>query len=697
MTALGTSSDADGLESLPNEEQLPNEDNNEPSVKVEAKDDSHQKDKILASTIKSPSFSKAQPENKYECFPFLMGFHNHIQKVWPKPVGAIVDPTGDSDDGDGYDDTNESHGSGGNYCNERTNTIAESDKVILRRVFQVGNSSPTLSFPLSFATAASTVTSSSSASIANKKDENDDHDDDDHQYQELIAPLISNQTRERQENRVGSSRLTVSRERPDPEGTVLNCARRSSSNVMRWIRESKEYQQQQHQLADLQEQLLVAQRQPEQPVQPPRDLSSQGSIERALSPCGYDDREQETLTSLLNRLHQDHQQMLSQQQTLLQRMDQFEAEIHRLPQHGEHDQEDPNKEKILREALEVKNSELHRQQEERDALAQQLSDLEQAKKKRAANVTAEVKSCFRSGLVVDESDQEQSESEGEHDETEVEAEDPVQLLQEVVESTQWQVSALKQVFENQQQEAQARLDWTVRELHRQMEQLQVSLLEQQEQQLKDMQERGRLETAMMRQVMSDRVKEYEQELQQQKTQIQLLQRQQQRCQPQAPPVQSPTKPTFYSPTYLPQSNNKVQAEQVINEDCRRTPFQSLSNHHSLIANVRAVKSEHGSYELDQRSHGTQRPPPALSSKRSLAPTLALPGPARLIPSQSFEDRAERRNQLRRRRQTVESFMRAQVELIRKQNLDSPSSSLSVATTAAESASSHVSIPILFSS
>ncbi|KAL7568566.1 hypothetical protein ACA910_002678 [Epithemia clementina (nom. ined.)] len=222
-------------------------------------------------------------------------------------------------------------------------------------------------------------------------------------------------------------------------------------------------------------------------------------------------------------------------------------------------------------------------------------------------------------------------------------------------------------------------------------QLQKALHEK-EQELLDLQERGRVETTMMRQVMDQRIQEYEQCLHSKDQQIQQLllfkvTNKVEDAKPQAQP----------DPTGLPVENEKMPLN--TNNSTKQYPVQKEEEEEETAEPAEAVAALQGDSSARQvyeeggeNGHNESRTSAATKTKKTTkksdtemdamnARTLTGAPP----PSLSSEDHKERIKMLRHRRSSVESVMRAKVERICKQNVDS--SSQRTTSTAAESTAS----------
>ena len=292
----------------------------------------------------------------------------------------------------------------------------------------------------------------------------------------------------------------------------------------------------------------------------------------------------------------------------------------------------------------------------------------------------------------------------------------LQALEQALHSTQWQVSSFEQGLQNHEAHLETRLQTVVQDLHGQMADLQVSLYQQQELQVQQLQERGRLETAMMRQIMDERVQDYETQLQHVTKQLADLQQQQLSLLRQ--PLDSTTVPTTVhtssssSPSLsLAQTRTeeettsllalKPSLEETLTSSPTRprqpqTVFRTKPTTSTPLAEWMS-RTETSPTTTTTMTTTLSLPPPVLlsspPSKQVSVPhagrsTTATDDLLLLHNRPSFEERAERRNQLRRRRQSVESFMRAQVQHIRQRNWGDSSSSI------VESMAGHQSLPTL---
>ena len=355
-----------------------------------------------------------------------------------------------------------------------------------------------------------------------------------------------------------------------------------------------------------------------------------------------------------------------------------------------------NQKELFQTALEIKDVELSIQRRERDILAQRVEEIKQARR------------------VAEQHQQEQrlaSETEAlEHLQASLNEamEDKCAAMQknrdllQQVESSQLQVKSMGDMLAQQQRDSHEQMDRMATELNRQIAQLEAKA-QQQEAQLRELEERGRLETTMMRQVMAERIQDYEARLQNKDTLIEHLQTPVLNGGPEWT-TNNTARDTTHEPHDVLGKQHYVKEEEEDDEDDsqgqqddqRRPPRSPSSAEQPAQEQDRAQSTDMAlSSPLDllrktqEEQSGGESAHFALVRISGCATTTTTDScyssssnnNNKVSPTRS-EGHEERLQRLRSRRRSVESFMRAKVEHIRKQNLDS--SSQTTTTTAAES-------------
>ena len=354
-----------------------------------------------------------------------------------------------------------------------------------------------------------------------------------------------------------------------------------------------------------------------------------------------------------------------------------------------------NQKELFQTALEIKDVELSIQRRERDILAQRVEEIKQARR------------------VAEQHQQEQrlaSETEAlEHLQASLNEamEDKCAAMQknrdllQQVESSQLQVKSMGDMLAQQQRDSHEQMDRMATELNRQIAQLEAKA-QQQEAQLRELEERGRLETTMMRQVMAERIQDYEARLQNKDTLIEHLQTQVLNGGPEST-TNNTARDTTHEPHDVLGKQHYVKEEEEEDEDDslgqqddqRRPPRPPSSAEQPAQEQDRAQSTDMAlSSPLDllrktqEEQNGGESAHFALVRISGCATTTtdscyssSNNNNNKVSPTRS-EGHEERLQRLRSRRRSVEYFMRAKVEHIRKQNLDS--SSQTTTTTAAES-------------
>ena len=231
-----------------------------------------------------------------------------------------------------------------------------------------------------------------------------------------------------------------------------------------------------------------------------------------------------------------------------------------------------------------------------------------------------------------------------------------------------------------------------------MADLQVSLYQHQELQVQQLQERGRLETAMMRQIMDERVRDYETQSSCNSSNWCLFHD----CSHDGSYLvvvlavlvagaHTDGRRNDHSLLALTSSPTRPWHPQTV----FRTKPPSTNTTSSTPLAEWMSRTESSPTTTTTTTTLSLPPPYLLSSPPSKQVSVPHPGRATddhdlllLHNRPFFEERAERCNRLRRRRQSVESFMRAQVQHIRQRNWGDSSSSI------VESMAGHQSLPTL---